>query len=65
MYTHLISVEQLQLLQTSGKPLMVFDCSFDLSDPALGAAMFAEAHIPGAVHADLDRLLSSQDKTAA
>ena len=61
MYTHLISVEQLQLLQSSGKPLMVFDCSFDLSDPALGAAMFAEAHIPGAVHADLDRLLSSQD----
>ena len=61
MYTHLISVEQLQLLQTSGKPLMVFDCSFDLSDPALGAAMFAEAHIPGAVHADLDRLLSSKD----
>ena len=33
MYTTLISVEQLQALQHSGQPLMVFDCSFDLVHP--------------------------------
>ena len=60
MFTHLISVEQLQALQQSGQPLMVFDCSFDLSQPALGAELFAQAHVPGAVHADLDHFLSSQ-----
>ena len=34
MYTHLISVDQLQALQASGAPLLVFDCSFDLADAA-------------------------------
>ena len=34
MHTHLISVDQLKALQASGAPLMVFDCSFDLADPA-------------------------------
>jgi thiosulfate/3-mercaptopyruvate sulfurtransferase len=36
MYTTLISAEQLQALQASGAPLMIFDCSFDLMNPAAG-----------------------------
>ena len=59
-YTHLISVPQLQALQTSGTPLLVVDCSFDLADPAKADAMFAEQHIAGAVQAHLDRDLSAK-----
>ncbi len=33
-FTTLISVQQLQALMASGQPLMVFDCSFDLTNPA-------------------------------
>lgn len=60
-YTTLISAHQLQALIASGRPLMVFDCSFDLMKPMAGEAVFAEAHIPGAVRADLDRHLSAKD----
>ena len=35
-YTTLIQVPELQALIASGKPFMVFDCSFDLANPALG-----------------------------
>ena len=62
-FTTLISVQQLQALMASGQPLMVFDCSFDLSSPEAGEQQFAQAHIPGAVYAHLDRELS--DKTGA
>ena len=57
MYTTLISAEQLQALQHSGQPLMVFDCSFDLVHPSAGEKMFLDAHIPGAVYANLDTAL--------
>ncbi|CAM5790584.1 sulfurtransferase [Ottowia pentelensis] len=59
MFTHLISVDQLQALQASGAPLMVFDCSFDLADPAKADAMFAQQRIAGSVQAHLDRDLSA------
>jgi thiosulfate/3-mercaptopyruvate sulfurtransferase len=59
MYTTLISVEQLQALQASGQSHTVFDCSFLLTDPQAGEAMYAEAHIPGAVYAHLDKHLSA------
>ncbi len=36
----------------------VFDCRHDLANPDLGAQQFAAGHIPGAVHAHLDRVLS-------
>lgn len=36
----------------------VVDCSHDLSDPVLGLQQYADAHIPGAVHANLDDDLS-------
>jgi thiosulfate/3-mercaptopyruvate sulfurtransferase len=64
-YTTLISVQQLQTLQASGQRCMVFDCSFDLMNPNLGPAQYAEAHIPGAVHANLNEALSAKGDIAA
>lgn len=64
-YTTLISVDQLQTLQSSGQPYMVFDCSCDLMKPELGPAQYAEAHIPGAVYAHLDNALSAKGDPAA
>lgn len=58
MYATLISPEQLRALQKSGTPLMLFDCSFDLMNPAAGLAQYRSAHIPGAVYASLDENLS-------
>ncbi len=60
MYTLLITAEQLKALQAEGARLMVFDCSFELANPAAGAEQYRKAHIPGAVHADLDTALSDQ-----
>ena len=59
-YTTLISVEQLQALQAAGARLMVFDCSFDLMNPAAGQEQYGKAHIPGAVYAHLDTALSDK-----
>jgi thiosulfate/3-mercaptopyruvate sulfurtransferase len=59
-YTTLIAATELQALIASGQPLMVFDCSFDLTSPSAGAQQFAQAHIPGAVYADLDKNLSAK-----
>jgi hypothetical protein len=39
---------------------LVFDCSFELSSPDAGTAMFAESHIPGAVYAHVDTALSAK-----
>ena len=59
MYTTLISVPQLHALQSSDQPFMIFDCSFELMEPAAGDVHFQQNHIPGAVRADLDRHLSA------
>lgn len=59
MYTTLISVAQLQALMASSQPLRVFDCSFELMQPAVGDAQYQQSHIAGAVRADLDRHLSA------
>lgn len=40
---------------------IVFDCSFDLANPAAGLAQFEQQHIAGAQHADLDQHLSTHD----
>jgi thiosulfate/3-mercaptopyruvate sulfurtransferase len=61
MYTTLISAAQLQSLQTSGAPLAVFDCTFDLMNPAAGHTQFVEQHLAGAQHADLDEHLATHD----
>lgn len=63
MFTPLISAPQLHTLLTSGQPVMVFDCSFELMQPGAGDQQYQQAHIPGAVRADLDRHLSAA-KTA-
>jgi thiosulfate/3-mercaptopyruvate sulfurtransferase len=63
-YTTLISVEQLQALQASGKPLMVFDCSCDLMKPEMADTLFVSARIQGAQQAHLDRNLSTHEPSA-
>lgn len=60
MYTTLISAEQLKAARDGGTPLMVFDCSFDLMNPAAGEQQYRQAHIPGAVYAHLDHALSDK-----
>lgn len=60
MHTPLITAEQLSTLQLCGAPLMVFDCSFDLTQPDAGLAQYRQAHIPGAVYAHLDSALSDK-----
>ena len=64
-YATLISAGQLQSLVTSGTPLMVFDCSFELMKPEAGDQQFLESHIPGAVRANLDLHLSAHTGAAA
>lgn len=59
MYTTLITAPHLLSLQTSGQPLMVFDCSFELMQPLAGDQQYLDTHIAGAVRADLDRHLSA------
>lgn len=66
MYSTLISVEQLANLVTSSeKSLMIFDCTFDLMKPELGQQQFDESHIPGAIYVNLDKHLSSKNDLAA
>mgnify|MGYP000887725695 CR=1 len=65
VYTTLISVAQLQALHASGAPVLVFDCSFDLMNPAAADALFAQTRIAGAVQAHLDRNLSTHDSALA
>jgi thiosulfate/3-mercaptopyruvate sulfurtransferase len=60
MYTTLVSVEELKALQSGGAALMVFDCSFDLMNPAAGEEQYRKGHIPGAVYAHLDNALSDK-----
>jgi thiosulfate/3-mercaptopyruvate sulfurtransferase len=61
MYTTLISVAQLQALQSTGTPLAVFDCTFDLMNPPAGHTQYVAQHIAGAQHADLDQHLATHD----
>ena len=42
---------------------VVLDCRFRLNDPQAGRSMYHEAHIPGALYADLDRDLSRAPAT--
>ena len=60
MHTTLISVEQLQQLQHSGAPFMLFDTTFALMTPEAGPLEYAAAHIPGAHYANLDTDLSAR-----
>ena len=60
MYSTLISPSQLQALQSHGTPVLVWDCSFDLMNPAAGAQAFAQVHIAGSQYVHLDTDLSDK-----
>lgn len=58
-YTTLISAENLaERLSSAPGSVLVFDCSFDLANPAAGEQAYAAGHIPGAHYLHLDRDLS-------
>lgn len=42
--------------------VLIVDCRFDLANPGNGARAFLDAHVPGAVYANLDRDLSDLSK---
>lgn len=54
-FATLISAEQLRALPG---PVVLLDCSFELSDSSAGERAFAAGHLPGAQYAHLDRDLS-------
>jgi len=72
MLKTLISAQDLyNLLQSgnavtaTGKPIMVFDCTFDLAKPDSGQQQFDESHLPNAIYVNLDSDLSSKNDLAA
>ena len=64
-HTLLITATQLQALQQAQRPLMVFDCSAELTDPSAGPRQYAELLISGAVAAYLEQNLSTHDAALA
>ena len=62
-HTTLIDTDTLASLLVDPQTVVV-DCRFDLANTAAGQAAYAQAHIPGAVYAHLDRDLSGP-KTGA
>lgn len=66
-YTTLISAAQLaQLVQDQpAPPVMIFDCSFELSQPTAGHQAFLASHISNAIYANLDTVLSRHGANAA
>lgn len=55
-YTTLIPASE--LAASAGADCLVCDCRFDLADPLAGRTAYGAGHIPGAVHVDLDTVLS-------
>ena len=58
-YTTTINAAGLETLLDTNTPLRIFDCRARLGDPGQGAVLFAEGHIAGALHADLDTDLAA------
>jgi thiosulfate/3-mercaptopyruvate sulfurtransferase len=65
MYTTLIEPEELAAPLSrrtadsdSNGPWAIVDCRFELARPDWGASAYAAGHVPGAIHAHLDRDLS-------
>jgi len=56
--TPLVSPEHLRAALAAGAAPLIIDCSFDLADTGAGERAFAAGHLPGAVHAHLDRDLA-------
>ncbi len=57
-YDTLITAPELQALSASGRPLVLLDCGFDLTDAEAGERAYAAGHLPGAHYAHLDRALA-------
>ncbi len=62
LHTTLIDVASLAAL--SPHDVLIVDCRFDLADPGKGGRDYLDGHIPGAVHASLDRDLSDLSRQA-
>jgi thiosulfate/3-mercaptopyruvate sulfurtransferase len=58
VFKTLIDVDSLRA-QLGGPHLRIIDCRFDLMHPEAGRRAYLEAHIPGALYADLNRDLSA------
>ncbi len=64
-YTTLIQPHELQALLDAGTPVLVLDCSFDLTNPAAGRAQFEAEHVAGSLYVDLNRDLSEHGRPAS
>ena len=62
--TTLVSADTLRALPTSGRPVVLIDTGFDLTDVAAGERSWREGHVPGSLYLHLDRDLSGP-KTGA
>jgi thiosulfate/3-mercaptopyruvate sulfurtransferase len=65
MFTTIIQAAELAHIRSAGTPVCVFDCSFDLANPAAGRSQFEEVHIAGARYAHLDHDLSAHGGNVA
>lgn len=61
----LIDVVELKRLLRQAPAPVLLDCRFELARKDAGRAAWADGHIPGAVHADLDRDLSDLNRPAS
>ncbi|KQM22091.1 sulfurtransferase [Novosphingobium sp. Leaf2] len=59
VYKTLISVNALRHLLSTGGPVLLLDCAFELGAPDAGIAAYGKGHIPGARYAHLEEDLSS------
>jgi thiosulfate/3-mercaptopyruvate sulfurtransferase len=59
-YDTLISAEKLATELASAAPPLVFDCSFDLTNPDAGRQAYEAAHLPGAFYLHLETVLSGR-----
>ena len=61
-WTTLVDVDSLSEALGRGD-IVLLDCRSVLTDPDAGARMYAEGHLPGALHANLERDLSDMSQT--
>ena len=57
-----VLIEAKDLAALSPKSLLIVDCRFALADPGKGERDYLDAHVPGAVYANLDHDLSDLSK---
>ncbi|GAA0889247.1 sulfurtransferase [Rhodanobacter soli] len=57
-------IDATELAALPAHAVLIVDCRFDMTDPAKGERDYLDGHIPGAVHASLDRDLSDLSRQA-